>query len=310
MRQLLLFLCFLYTCNASAQTVFAPPGAVWHFENIPDLEPPGQNYIRYAVEKDTMLYGHLCSKIPGKRIQVNKDQNGYDTLEQETQYTYTSGDTVFYYNQVFSRFLVLYNFDVKVGDTVTYHVPYIVTGPEDTTFQIEIKKIETVTVDGIPLRIIYSRSLIKSQFEIRAMIERGGSFSAVEFIGHRLVLDLPRSGGLRCYEDFDVDTNSGIWKYGCEELEPLSLLEHTGDRNIILYPNPAQEWISLEYPEGYVPAQYSVTDITGRLQPVPMRLSAGAATFDLRSLPPGVYFVRALWPDGSRGRAKFVKSAY
>ncbi|MGC4057032.1 MAG: hypothetical protein QM743_02785 [Chitinophagaceae bacterium] len=239
---LLLLLC----AKGFAQTVFAPDGAVWHFEHIADFEPSGQNYSRYAKEKDTMYFGHLCAKIPGKKIAINTSGSGYDTTELETQYTYTNGDTVFYYNHVFDRFLILYRFDVKAGDTVIYHHPFKMPARYDTVFKVVIDSVKIQYIDGMPLRNIRSTAVEPSPFTLNSLTERIGPIEAFSMLGYRYQLTFPEGGGLRCYSDLLIDTNTGYLEYACEELSPLSVREFHAEASPV-FPDPCGDVVHIPF---------------------------------------------------------------
>ncbi|MBL7713644.1 MAG: T9SS type A sorting domain-containing protein [Chitinophagaceae bacterium] len=257
---------------------------------------------------DSIIDGHRCRKVTGQKVDINKYENGYDTVQQQSQFIYTSGDTVFYYNRVFSRFLVLYNFDVKVGDTVTYHVPYMFPGRPDTTFQLEVSDVRMTDIGGIKLKTITHRDLPMSLFSIRTMMERTGAFHAHDIIGHQLVLDIPRAGGLRCYSDQVIDTARAIPKFGCEELRPLGLKEQVGTGMLKLFPNPAQGSFTVTYP-AVNRLQFEIMDVSGRTYTVPQQHSQQNTSFDIHSLADGLYFLKVSGlSETGTGMLKFLKT--
>jgi hypothetical protein len=73
---------------------------------------------------------------------------------------------------------------------------------------------------------------------------------------------------------------------------------------IKVFPNPTDGWVVWN---GFVPLSrtFYCSDALGRVFELPMQLAQNRASFDLRGLPAGVYFV---WGDGSKGDAvKVVK---
>ncbi|MGC4057781.1 MAG: T9SS type A sorting domain-containing protein [Chitinophagaceae bacterium] len=301
-------LLFLILYSASfAQTVFAPDGAAWHFEHIADFEASGQNYSRFAKEKDTIYLGHLCAKIPGTQIAINSSSSGYDTTELETQYTYTSGDTIFYYNHVFNRFLVLYRFDVKVGDTVTYHNPFKIPAPYDSVFSIIIDSVKWITIDGLPVRNIRSHAVYPGAFQLNYLTERMGPLNAFSIQGYTYKFVTPEGGGLRCYSDAIIDTNTGFRGYTCSGLAPLTIDRAEKEISISVFPNPVQDELTVTIKPSHTYTAIHIGDIFGNSKNVPFHKNGPDILLHVHDLPGGIYFLQLTTNDEASFRTKFQK---
>lgn len=93
--------------------------------------------------------------------------------------------------------------------------------------------------------------------------------------------------------------------HGCTALTEVvvQLLVGTGEAQgqaLLLYPNPAADWLTIVLPEGQGERLAELADATGRV--VLRQALAGEAThstLDLRGLPPGAYVLSVRTPDGS-----------
>lgn len=310
MKKIFIFLiCLTSLYKSKGQTVFAPPNAVWHYEYTKDLDPPGLNYTRQEVEKDTVYEGVLCSKVIGKRISINAKSNGYDTLILAPQYLYTSGDTVFYYNKDFTHFYPLYIFNVKVGDTVTYHVPYIKTGVTDTTFKAIVDAIDEITIDGKKLRRIKHQPYFSSRYDLAILVERLGAFGQ-SIIGYQESPRHPDAAYVRCYKDNDIDTNNlAPWGFDCDEMQPLGISDVNISEKANVYPNPANDIISFELPENFVRnITYDIFNNIGIKidKKFSSSVSGKNLTINISELPLGFYFI-CVKAESKNIVGKFIK---
>lgn len=125
---------------------FAPIGATWHYSYFNSNQNNFYGYIYQEVVKDTVISGQACRKLERMRIGVPRhDQSApIDSVTMSSIYLYSNPDTVFYYNDIFERFLPLYIFNVEAGDTMTFHVPFILPSDEegdDTLFQVVVTNV-------------------------------------------------------------------------------------------------------------------------------------------------------------------------
>ncbi|MCK6691111.1 MAG: hypothetical protein L6Q97_03295, partial [Thermoanaerobaculia bacterium] len=92
--------------HVAAQTVWAPLGAEWyHRQGAGISEPIGLGYYHSEVVGDTVVKGRTCRKI--KRYK--KVWTG-DIVQLDPLLTYAHNDSVYWYNPLFDRFLLTYDF--------------------------------------------------------------------------------------------------------------------------------------------------------------------------------------------------------
>lgn len=97
--------------------------------------------------------------------------------------------------------------------------------------------------------------------------------------------------------DMAVDPSGALWlatTVGLLKLDgPLGVHEAPGERQVHLFPNPADGQATLQYPTLGPDVMLSITDGQGRLFLGPQRLNgAGEHLLDLRTLAPGPYHFR------------------
>lgn len=101
-----------------SQNEFAPIGAVWHFNRDFDLNTFQEEYSIYKVVKDTTINGQVCRKIDGTLyLKDSTITNGLALFVLERN------DSVFYFNNRFNDFKLLYSFKAKRGDTLMLSTP-------------------------------------------------------------------------------------------------------------------------------------------------------------------------------------------
>ncbi|GAA4450632.1 hypothetical protein [Rurimicrobium arvi] len=284
----LVFVLFLFSFwfSAIAQTVsYAPPGANWHSFNSNYSE---SEYFWNRYEKDTLIEGHLCSKIGGYIIKALTPALK-DTISNSVDFVYTGTDTIFYFNTYYSRFFPLYILNVKAGDSIKYHVPYPLG--KDTMFRVKIHSVDTVYISGRSLRrYIAEPASGTDYFEIPVFIERiGPVYATSPVIPTQFIRPSDSQPYLRCYHDHEIDSNlrpMGIDM--CDYAKPLSTEEFIYPLSPRLFPNPAREQSELQFPE-VSSGTLMIIGSEGRIVYTENIADQRTFTLKLSSFSPGVY---------------------
>lgn len=278
-KAILFLLCCLALCTSiKAQTIFAPPNSIWHYGFINSDGEDGLNYTVYRTSKDTLYETRLCSKVEGKKYTA---LSTYTNLP--TQYIYTSNDTVFYYNFNFSKFLPLYKFNVNKGDTLKFHVPYLVTGASDS-FRVVVDSVYNIIVDGNTLREVDTRYL--DRFALDTYTERIGNSA---FIGHRYTITTGYSDYIRCYQDGIMDTN--FTNKPCDYLKTSSINNFYENAKFNVYPNPFVNQISIEITPAIKNLTVQLFDMIGRKHFEIQNFDSNHFHFNTSQLQNGFYFI-------------------
>lgn len=114
MKNLLIFVILTVSMTSTSQ-VWVEQNANWHYDYW-NIGYAGFYEMEYV--QDTVVGGVLCQQIETTSYQFGYDQtmtlNLINTYSFPTQFTYVSGDTVFYWNE--NQFFTYLNFGSNIGD--------------------------------------------------------------------------------------------------------------------------------------------------------------------------------------------------
>ncbi len=302
MKNILLFLLsiILISTKADAQgDYFAPLGAEWCFGSIPSSNYPQYSryhYSKYYSEKDTVIIEQDCRKITGYSIYRDGTREDWPPL-----FVYSTPDTVYRYNDSFSLFVPMYIFNVSEGDTLTYHVSIKLTylgipgsSWSDSLFQVVVTKVDSVHVDGIYLRQVWTQPVENWGF-IDSYIERIGS--TYNILGNIFLGSIPEAyhtAALRSYQDSAIFYKYNKYgEYDCEYF-PTAINEKTKPEKILIYPNPTNGHFTintrLDYPDQ---GQINITDLSGRVIHQLLIPKEKQETYEFpMQLPAGIYILQ------------------
>ncbi len=276
---LLLILSFIFS-NTHAQ--FAPLGAKWHYSSSDNgSAPSGATYKLFESEKDTVLAGVNCKKLKITHFKYNGD-----TIFPVPFFVYQSNDTVFYFNDVYSRFFPLYIFNVNVGDTLVYHTPYIPTNPADTNLYVRVDSVTKFISGSDTLKHIWTSSILNT-----VLFFDGGY---IELLGcpnvmfHQAGFTFPEADGpMRCYEDSSIFIKKS--STNCDYRLTSGISAEKENSSISVYLNPNNQIVQLKTSEN-ASIHYNLFDANGK------RIIQGNFNFetaiDLSRNTDGIYYLQ------------------
>ncbi len=268
----------LISMNVFGQ-VWIDSGAVWHY----DYTNVGYGgFYKYEYTEDTIIENQNCQVIAGVNYAFSYNQ--YNELIQLGQtdlgrnYTFVSGDTVFYWNKNESKFFTLFNFGAQIGDTWVVSTDpnnYVVDPSNDNdTSRIEVIDIGTVIINSNTYRFIKIKPTYGSTYGMEGTyVERFGNIDSIkapfqslfpsyyDYVGVEMVeWDLCN---LKCYQDTSF-TLYNPSNQDCEYyLTRLSTKEEELS-NIEYFPNPTEGKITIKNPN-YESLSISLYDNVGKL---------------------------------------------
>jgi Secretion system C-terminal sorting domain len=263
---ILLLLTTLFT--AKAQT-FAPAGSEW-------FHSTGFSVYHSYNNGDTIIGGITCHKI----VRINNDTHPFQL---RTVYLYDNTDTVFAYNDIFSRFTPLFIFNVHAGDVITlpvfpsdygYYTPH-----GDSSFRFTVDSIGSRLYDTATLKTVYthanyyyasysgSTALSYGIDSIGAYTEHIGGID-MGFVPHCLsCVVLPEDydisqQALRCYYDPSLAIKLSADSCDQHYRNPVltTTIEHA---EITISPNPATDVIHCKNVPAYKTLSIAIADIQG-----------------------------------------------
>ena len=270
----------------SAQS-FAPPGATWTYtyavDNIIDPFPPVYSAYMLTAMGDTLLGGHLCSRVEGSGLACHNNLG----------FLYQSNDSVFQWDAVAGAFGLLYRWDAVTGES--WNVPIHGAGFGADTLTYTVLSTSTTMINSQSRRVLDVQiwDQLSYSFSGGQLIEGIGDIGYL-FPWYIGLCDGFTMGPLRCYEDADLGLYMapGITQCDLGTFVPAN----PGGAGLTLSPTITERGgiVTVTVAD---PAcrSISVLDALGR-EVLRRPIAGGKAVFQMDQA--GVYSVRA-WGSGS-----------
>lgn len=290
------------TLTASTQ-VWAPAGATWHYDYA---QMWVSGYVKIQYVSDTTIAGKSCQVLKKELHTYDWLNNTFSNSVMGYDYTYLEDNIVYCYR--FGQFYTLYDFNAVTGNS--WQVPGwdgSWGSPCDTTGTVVVDSTGTTTINGFPLKYMYTSPQEGSGWSFYDRI--------VERIGHLgymfpepiCIVDVSEGGPLRCYYDdaFGLYTRPGF-EEACDFIVGIDDIR-SAERAFTVYPLPAGSAITVDITapvKGDVFAE--ISDITGKYI---IRITSSTPKFDvdINGLKEGLYFIRLSDREGVIGIRKIIK---
>lgn len=273
----------LCSLPSMAQQEFAPIGAKWYINRAHTL--PNNSFKVDILEslKDTIVQDKVCRLI-----------NNHIIYEEANKIYYLYDDTL----------RLIYDFSVDIGDTVTFEIFNMYQELIDAEFKVDT--IENILYEDTTLKRFTLTQTASSYdnfpFEQYIYYDKFGSLN--NLIDHPCIDAILPLGTqiawLRCYTDSEIEfhtpifLNSSIAEEDCDYVAPLVGFESVNTNDIICYPNPFYNQITIQNNDllnGYL----DVFDVTGKLI---YTTAIHTNQINLSHLDVGLYFI--VVRDGTR----------
>ena len=276
--------------------VWIEEGAVWHYDYS---SLSGGGFIKITYEKDTLVDGINCQKLEPVKYNFTVDQFQniifLVTTDLTTQYTYSSGDTVFYYSE--NQFHILYDFGAQPGDTWNLGVDTNMMYCSESITHVD--SVGTMMINGQSYRWISLSSLGSSSVSLNGkIIERFGAIDGYLFpveqnCDSSIIVDFDGIT-FTCFEDNSFQLYNAT-SYDCEHLLSISDIEKSLS-NHKLYPNPTDGILSIS--TGTVIKKIEIFNIAGHIVKK-LKVNKSNTSIDVSNLPEGHYILRAIGRDAA-----------
>ena len=195
---------------------------------INDNSSQGQYYNCQILTKNFFAYNLLNDEL--------------DTICLGNEYTYSNSDTVFIYRN--GLFYILYDFSAQNGDS--WIIPRTYETMCDSIGSLQVVSVGDTIINSEELRYIYVEPNGVSDWVIQGLIiEKIGPVNHYMLPEQNCMTDLMEGGPLRCYHDDFFQFITGIAPY-CDYVVSVS---DNSNNNFNAYPNPAVNYIIIEYPQ-------------------------------------------------------------
>ncbi|MBP6390784.1 MAG: hypothetical protein KA175_02045 [Flavobacteriales bacterium] len=292
--KIILLAALLTPVALSAQTTFAPIGAIWAYSQY-FAWGPDSSLFTLTCTKDTVLMGRVCSVLNGTVLDCYFPHSG------EEAYTYASGDSVFLFDQDQQNFDLLYAFNATVGDS--WDIPRLIWNPLDT-IHVEVIGTSSTVIDGYPLRVLEVEITtiyegIGAMWPVPATITERLGHSIYHFLWGYEACDMDILAGLRCYQDSAIGWLNPQFPQ-CDL--GTSIAETNGHRSWSLLPNVIERNASatLICEPG---SDWTLFDTQGRI------ISSGTASYGHNAIniaQPGGYVLVLSQRERNLGRARIT----
>lgn len=293
MKKVILLLIICLPTLTNAQT-WCPSGATWYY-GFADWMTVGYYKLEYIG--DTTISSINCQKIKKTAYWENLGFMTSDTAIIGTEYTYSDTDKVYIFKH--NQFYTLYDFAALPGATWT--VPEIknYTGC-DTVGIIKVDSIGTTIINSEILRYIcVSLNDTSQKWGWNAkIVEKIGpikSYSNYDYLFPvkfdycgMIVDEIIEGGSFRCYSDSSGFTYSSNIAPTCDYLTNVNNGSEL-NKNIIVFPNPANGTINIDLRNRTDILEFSVTNMFG--QTIYIKNVNSSQIFSVENLQSGAFFI-------------------
>ena len=225
----------------------------------------------FTVTADTTVNGQTCSKV----VQTlgdccsNLSSANLEMDDGLTFLTYAENDSIYFYDYHSESFKLVMDLGMQVGDTLTYTLFSTIGGEDPYEAQADLIVLDEgeVMVNGNELRQLTVSAPTFTGVESITFTETLG-FSHFFLVIPDLLsgfCDGEYPNQLRCYSSPNFGMYAAV-EYGCDTSFVITDISEIDSPRIRVYPNPADQKISLELenrPTGE-PMEVSIFDLQGR----------------------------------------------
>lgn len=274
----------------NAQQEFAPVGAEWYYDY--GYGVAGVGYEHFFVEKDSVYKEKVCRKVSVTRYFYTGE-----IREAYSFYLYEEDEKIFYSYR--DTFYILFDFNLDIGDTIKYAVPYDYTFPDSEFYD----SITIQLVDSIGQLEVNGSGFRKYWLSEPILIDQGsgGFFNCFTeriggceyFFPYEWNLGPDLFGvSFRCYFDYELDIRN-IYGRPCDTV--FSILSINQSQNM-----PFKLWINnntlnietnniVHFNNQFNLTIYSINGMVINDQWI--HLTNSMYQLELNSIPKGIYIV-------------------
>ncbi len=321
---IILGLLFLFVSGLKAQDkTFAPIGAEWYYSAIQFCNYQESEYIRFWVSKDTLVDGKMCRYIENDSERVVALQDScYASVTVPPYILYEENQKI--YNWYNGRFFLVFDFGVKVGDTLDLHIqPAWIDFYDSSVYPSELPDtmyLRSYIVEKIDS--IYNGRYLK-KFMMASKESPNSKYFYIERIGFsfdyiisrlspRTTIPFPLYERIRCYYDDEISYVISRPLSGEEDCTWRSnVMINTSYDNVSkinIFPNPAKEFIHIQFTENIFQSGIlvNIIDIWGKTM-FKQKITSGETKLDISNLRSGTYFLKIQNSNQIFKSIKFIK---
>lgn len=252
---------------------FAPIGAEWFYTSMAGgMAPTNAEYYHFTCVKDTIINEHSLRKID-----VTYYRYRGDSLILIPYYFLQTQDTVSLYNPDLDKHYILYIFNAKQGDTLTFDIPYENFYTEDTTYRAVLDTVIIETYDNSQLKKYVLDQIDEFGWFCGFYLEKIGGYEWFLPLGKTIIPEA--DGPIRCYHDKEVDIN--FVGYDCD-YRLINSVNNFFNNNFKIFPNPTNGYIQID--SDFAIDYIEIIDYSGK-----KLFGTNKSSIDIKGLDKGIY---------------------
>lgn len=269
---------------------WAPVGSKWYYSNVSWGFPFSNNPRVIESIGDTIINGKSCRTISGYC------DCGFFTIK---TYMYFENNKLFLFNDTTNNFHVLYDFSAGIGETWTIVPP----NPVDS-FKVIVDTVYSREINDVTYNIQYIYNLNHGDsWEFSGEVAEGIGNITYCFFPAYATCD-PYTGPLRCYDDTQIIKYFGT--IPCDTtIYSISINEYISNNLMQIYPNPANEYITIETSDITKEQTISIYNVQGQLL-LQQPMQKAKSEMNISNLAKGLYIIKLTTADRFAVK-KFIK---
>lgn len=291
MKQIItLLLTFSFLISFSQGTInFADPEATW---NVAKTFPNGNPLDPWFIETTTTVYGFIGDTIIDNDLWLKLYQTSDSSFLNDLLFMglVKEESGIVYFNDTLNNIDTLYNFNLKVGDSVLYNF-----------YGMESEYLEIINIDSFEInnsfhkRYYIEESSLEPFYLEEFWIEGIGSIHGPLFAKYPVVFSNELNADslfVTCYKS----DNNIIWNnpnYDSCFVHIVMSINEEQNNQLILFPNPVNDILKIDIQENnYKTARISVYNILGSLKSEKTFDNLEPLEIDVTKLLSGIYIMR------------------
>lgn len=289
------FLLVITVTTVSAQS-WGTDGAEWYY-SIPDpaLNSPWYDYENFWIEKDTIIKNESC-----KLIQSNKDSSLIFLYKYDRVYLY-----------FLDTFNLIYDYNVKIGDTVVFNIPAVTRQSFnlDTIINIEctLEYLDSFLIDNLFIKEF--QFPLDTHNEDLDYLVWPSSYNYNSFVGFytEFIFNLNHPSidpitDIRCYSDQNINYQADWWTESGEPCDyeyktQVAVKSYYIESDVNVFPTVSHNYFTIELPKGSTTVSMVIADLMGKI--VVQEDLSNHIHFG-ESLSPGVYLINFFDSEADR----------
>ena len=264
---------------------FAPIGAEWYYNYDPDVTLD-DGYQKITVLRDTIIDNQSCRFLQIRNIGYSYFYKNYYDYQAGNIILYEKDNIVYYYKN--KQFYVLYDFAAKEGDSYN-SISYMPNCSQ--TYKVTIDSVTFVEVDEQLLKNFHVT--LNDSFQTNYIEKIGYNvYLLPQFgLGCEILTGPHYPGPLRCYYDSDIGIYSTNIVSNCDYI--TSSIENKIFNDLMVFPNPADSYITISNPSNIKIKKIELFDFAGRVVQMWDATEYAENTMNIQNISPGVYLLKA-----------------